>query len=128
MSKSKSWQRKLKRPHQGMRYYRIWGTPLEDWQVPYHKENYGYGVAIIQHPVLGWIRLDLFEDVVSNGRYRTRLNGSLTPHMYFRRKSQALKVLDEYSQGIRTDGLTELCDYHLDLDMLELLSRDDFKE
>lgn len=128
MSKSKSWQRKLKRPHQGMRYYRIWGTPLEDWQVPYHQENYGYraDLAIIQSPVLGWLRLDLEEEVVANSSYRDTLNGSLTPRMYFRRKHQGIKVLGEYLQGIRTEGLAELCDYHFELEMMELLSRDDF--
>lgn len=124
MSKSKAFKRKLKKPYHGFRYYRIWGWPLDVDNVLYHKDKYGKDplVAVFYHKEFGWLRLavDRVRMSPAAARYRHQsadhaLNGTISNH-YFSKEAQALRILREYADGIRHDGLTEMVDYHQRVD------------
>ena len=126
MSKSKAFKRKVKSPRFGFQYYRIWGWPLPPHAVSFHQEHHGLNpnVAIFKHPTFGWLRLSVErctfgcsrERVSAStfNRYRLRpcpLNGAISDR-YYRKHTQALRVLREYADGIRHDGLAEMVHYH----------------
>lgn len=121
MSKSKQFKRKLARPRVGLRYYRIWGWPLRYENMAHHQALYKSDPsrAVITHPDFGWLHLMVEEcTVFPYPRHRPGswvLSGSVSDR-YFKKESQALRVLSEYRDLIRHDGLADMVGYHEDLD------------
>lgn len=110
---SKPFKRKLKNTKFGFRYFRIWGHPLKPNQVAYHLATYSNNpnFSIFEHPEFGWLTLYVSEERLTypgHRKYKT-LAGSLD-NRYFAKRTQALKVLHDYTSGRTTKGLYQLCD------------------
>lgn len=145
MSKHKAFKRALKKPYFGLRYYRIWGWPLEHHNVRHHqhecekdsnKRVFQFGAT--------WVTLFVFEEFVgsaygvppyrrgkryAHARYQDMCS-AVTVSCIFKTKAQALKRLDDYAAGRTQDGLHSLLDFHQGMDGLEDLwdSHDDETE
>jgi hypothetical protein len=116
---SKHFRRKVKNPKFGFRYYRIWGHPLREQNVPYHQRTYGQNpdYLIFKHPVFGWLTLYVCEEFVKYPKFKM-LCGALA-HRYFNKKSAALRVLDDYKTLRTTAGLHSMCDHHHEMDLFD---------
>lgn len=120
MANSKSFKRKLKKTHFGMRYYRIFGTEITAEVAGYLKER---GGVIIQHrgyyvslkmqvSYVGMLERDnkflKQRDQTCHKKWKHVKFLSGTISSYYRKQHQAQRDLDMYAAGIKTDGLDTL--------------------
>lgn len=131
--KSSNFKRKLKSLKVGFQYFRIWGSPIKEYNRQFFESKYGSnpdhalfdfnGQLIHLYLEKGFLgygcssdKLELFWSCPG----RSSLNGSLTSSCYFRTKAQALRELQMYSSGCKTDGLPEMIDYHAEIDSMDM--------
>ena len=130
--KSSSFKRKLKSKKVGFQYFRIWGWPISEYNRTYIESRYkikpdhalfefnGQLIHLyVEQGVVGYSNCDGHLSLLQRRRSHS-LDGTLITGCYFRTKAQALRELQMYSSGCKTEGLIELIEYRDEIDAMDM--------